>query len=235
MKKYVAMICVLMLLVLAACGQAKPAPAATAEPTATAEPSAAPTASAEPTPSAEPTATPSATPAPEAAARQDGERFEDVIILEGMEETVKYEHVRSDALGLEMDYEYESFVRHSEADREKFILQLDGVEDPEIYLEIVRTADSADAAAAAVSAELSKEYALSQDSYTLSRAGSCIRIDASAAADGSGTTDVLQTVYVIPTADGCLVATAHYTFDSADGFGTRFSYMVNSLSLLSSK
>ena len=27
--------------------------------------------------------------------RQNGERFEDVIILEGMEETVRYEHVRN--------------------------------------------------------------------------------------------------------------------------------------------
>ena len=48
---------------------------------------------------------PAATPAPApAAVRQDGERFEEVIILEGMEETVHYEHVRNEALGLEMDY-----------------------------------------------------------------------------------------------------------------------------------
>ena len=37
--------------------------------------------------------------------RQDGERFEGVIILEGMEETVRYEHVRNDTVGFEMDYD----------------------------------------------------------------------------------------------------------------------------------
>ena len=52
-----------------------------------------------------------------ASGRQDGERFESVIILEGMEETVKYEHVRNSAIGFEMDYDYESLVRRSEADR----------------------------------------------------------------------------------------------------------------------
>ena len=46
MKKYVAMICVLMLLVLAACGHAKPASDDAAKPTATAEPSATPAPSA---------------------------------------------------------------------------------------------------------------------------------------------------------------------------------------------
>ena len=46
--------------------------------------------------------------------KKDGERFEDVIILEGMEETVRYEHVRNDTIGIEMDYDYESFVRKSE-------------------------------------------------------------------------------------------------------------------------
>ena len=39
--------------------------------------------------------------------RQDGERFETTIILEGMEEKVRYEHIRDEALGFEMDYDYE--------------------------------------------------------------------------------------------------------------------------------
>ena len=72
------------------------------------------------------TEAPAAEPAvqPEAetvTGRQDGERFESVIILEGMEETVKYEHVRNSAIGFEMDYDYESLVRCSEADRECFV------------------------------------------------------------------------------------------------------------------
>ena len=43
--------------------------------------------------------------------RQVGERFEGTIILEGMDETVKYEHIRNDTLGFERDYDYENFGR----------------------------------------------------------------------------------------------------------------------------
>ena len=63
--------------------------------------------------------------------RQNGERFDDVIILEGMEETVHYEHLRNDVLGIEMDYDYENFVRHSEADREIFVSCWDDPDNPE--------------------------------------------------------------------------------------------------------
>ena len=34
--------------------------------------------------------------------------------------------------------------------------------------------------------------------------------------------DSMQTVYIIPAANGCLVAAAHYTVESAEGFGARF-------------
>ena len=63
--------------------------------------------------------------------RQDGERFEDVIILEGMEETVHYEHVRNEAVGVEMDYDYELFVRRSGPDGECFVSCWDRPESPE--------------------------------------------------------------------------------------------------------
>jgi hypothetical protein len=42
----------------------------------------------------------------------------------------------------------------------------------------------------------------------------------------------LQTVYIIPSGEGCLVATAHCTIESAEGFGARFSYMMNTLTLI---
>ena len=65
---------------------------------------------------------PEKTPEPEEkTGREDGERFEDTIMLEGMEETVKYEHVKDTAKGFEMDYDYESLTRLKEADREKFV------------------------------------------------------------------------------------------------------------------
>ena len=41
-------------------------------------------------------------------------------------------------------------------------------------------------------------------------------------------------VYIIPAPDGCRVATAHYSFESAEGFGRRFSYIVNTLTIIGS-
>ncbi len=163
--------------------------------------------------------------------RQDGERFEDVIMLEGMEETVRYEHVRNDKIGIEMDYDYESFERRSESDRERFVSRYDNPADPQDYLEVTYRAESADAAAAAVSEVLSKEYAIISAPYTLDHAGSCIRIDASATKDNQ-TPDLLQMVYIIPAGDGCIVGTSHYTFESAEGFGKRFSNIMNSLVII---
>ena len=164
--------------------------------------------------------------------RQDGERFEDVIILEGMEETVRYEHVRNDGIGFEMDYDYELFKRNSEPDCEGFVSCYDIPESPENYLEVRYNPHDAESVAAAVSAALSNEYEIIRESYTLDRAGSCIRIDASDGKGGTGTPDQLQMVYIIPAADGCRVATAHYSFESAEGFGRRFAYMMNTLSVL---
>ena len=87
---------------------------------------------------------------PAAPERQDGERFEDIIILEGMEETVQYEHVRSDGLGFEMDYDYENFVRRSEGDRECFVSNYDDPENPEYYLEVTCNPQDAETVAAAI-------------------------------------------------------------------------------------
>ena len=90
MKKTVVMIMLIAAFALSLTGCGK-APAA--QNTAPAE---AQTPAQETTPAAE---TPAAKPEAEAfPARADGERFEDVIMLEGMEETVQYEHVKSAAL-----------------------------------------------------------------------------------------------------------------------------------------
>ncbi|MBQ1413274.1 MAG: hypothetical protein IIY93_08805 [Clostridia bacterium] len=159
--------------------------------------------------------------------RQDGERFEDVIMIEGMEETVKYEHIRNDSVGIEMDYDYERFERHSESDRECFISIYDDPQNPQIYLEVTTSADDADTVAATIGETLSANYDIIKESITLDRAGDCILIDASNAKGNKGTPDLLQTVYIIPAADGCRIATAHYTFESAEGFGRRFNYIMN--------
>ena len=166
--------------------------------------------------------------------RQDGERFEDVIMIEGMEETVKYEHIRNDSVGIEMDYDYERFERHSESDRECFISIYDDPENPQIYLEVTTSPDDADTIAATIGETLSANYDIIKEPITLDRAGDCILIDASNAKGNKGTPDLLQTVYIIPADDGCRIATAHYTFESAEGFGRRFNYIMNTLVVIDS-
>ena len=81
--------------------------------------------------------------------RQDGERFEAVIVLEGMEETIRYEHVRNDMIGIEIDYDYEAFERRSESDCERFISRYDDPDEPLNYFEVTYSAQDADAVAAA--------------------------------------------------------------------------------------
>lgn len=164
--------------------------------------------------------------------RQDGERFEAVIMIEGMEETALYEHVINETAGFEMDYDYESLVRYSEADRERFISSWDDPENPEYYLEVTYSSEDAETVAAAISEELSKDYEITQGPMELGRAGSCIRIGASEVKGGGYTADQMQMVYIIPTDDGCRIATAHYGTDSADLFGARFRAMVNTLSVI---
>ena len=213
-------------------------PTPTTEPADTPAPSEAPETEVLETEAPEPEPPATETPEPEvpatepALARQNGERFEDVIILEGMEETVRYEHIRNDAIGIEMDYDYESFVRRSEPDRETFVSAYDDPEAPENYLEVTFSPEDAETTTASMTDTLSKHYDPTTASYTLDYAGDCIRIDASEANDGGGTPDQLQMVYVIPADDGCRIATAHYSFESAEGFGIRFSYIVNTLMVI---
>ena len=159
--------------------------------------------SATPAPTAASSTAPTAAPSPsQAAGRQDGERFDSVITIEGMEETVHYEHVKNETLGYEMDYDYEMFQRRSEAD-----------------------------AAAAISEELSDRYEVGRSTYTLEKAGDCIRLDASVDAnDPTRMAQQLQLVSVIPTSDGCFVVTEHYAIEGSEGFGRRFTYFLQSFS-----
>ena len=162
--------------------------------------------------------------------KQDGERFETVIMIEGMEETVQYEHVKNDAIGFEMDYDYNSLERYSEPERERFISPYDDPQDPWNYLEVTYSAENADTVSASVRETLSGDYdRIEQESYALDQAGECIKMDAFDVKDGAGT---LQTVYIIPASDGCRVVTAHYTLESAEGFGTRFHYLMQTFSVI---
>lgn len=181
---------------------------------------------------AAPAETAEAAAEPAAAGRQDGERFEETIQLEGMEETVRYEHVRNEALGFELDYEFEDLERRSEAECERFISRWDDPADPWNYLEVRSDTGSAERVASALAATLAGAYdTVETQEYTLARAGECLQIFASGAREGS-VPGSLQTVYVIPAGNGCLVAAAHYTYESAEGFGRRFEYMLDTLTAL---
>ena len=167
-----------------------------------------------------------------APVREDGERFESVIILEGMEETVQYEHIINEALGFEMDYDYESFERYSDPKMECFISVWDGPGNPENFLEVTCRAEDAESVAASVKAELSGEYDLTESTRELDRAGECIYIEASVLKGTNTMADQLQSVYIIPAPDGCFVATAHYAVEAAEGFARRFNYMINTISAI---
>ena len=171
----------------------------------------------------------------EQTGREDGERFEDTIILEGMEETVKYEHVKDTDTGFEMDYDYESFTRIKEADREKFVSVYDDPKDPQNYLEVLYVPQSPDTAEASISAELSETYEVVREDRTLEKAGRCAVLDASADKGGKTMPDRLQAVYIIPAGSGSIVARANYTAEAAEGFGRRFSYMLDTLCVTGQK
>ena len=164
--------------------------------------------------------------------RQDGERFETLIQIEGMEETVQYEHIRNNAVGIAMDYDFERFRRQSDLDRECFISVWDAYDAPENYLEVTYSAEDAETAAETARKALSQEYDLLESTRELARAGSCIRIEASVIKGTNHMADQLQAVYIIPAPDGCRVVTAHYAAEGAEGFGRRFSYMLNTLEVV---
>lgn len=221
--KRVLLLCIsVAALLLAACGMLNKTPEAAPQPTAAVLTPAPETA--QPTP-----IVPTPTPAP---VRQDGERFDAVIMLEGMEETVHYEHLKNETLGFEMDYDYESFVRQREADRETFISVYDKPDNPENFLEITAVPQDADAVAAFVSEALSREFDLTNVTRTLARAGECVRIEASVIKGTNRMAPQLQAVYIIPSGDGCLLATTHAAIEASEGFWRRFDYMLNTLSLL---
>ena len=174
---------------------------------------------------------------PAAAAESDlalrpGEHFEGTVTLEGMEQTVHYEAIRNDALGFEMGYDYENFVRHSEADRERFISAWDNPDNPEIYLEITHSSDDAETTAASIAETLSARYNVSRWEYTLDRAGDCIDLRGELDKEGQMSVWELQMVYIIPADDGCFVAWGHYTQESAEGCGARFRGMMHTFAVL---
>ena len=212
--KLLALVLSLTLLLAAAAGCAKgkeePQPAETESPVETAE-------AAEETPAIE---------------RQHGERFEDVIMIEGMEETIKLEHFVNETAGLAMDYDYESFVCRASSDRLQIVSAYDDPETPENYIEVPYCPDDAETVADAIEKALSAYYAVSRDTAVLKSGVECIHMDASATPDGAYTADVLQAVYVIPADDGCRVAHLRYLPEGSDGFGRRLAYLASTVTVM---
>lgn len=174
-----------------------------------------------------------AQPAPAAATgRQDGERFDAVIYLEGMEETVHYEHLCNTALGFEMDYDYESFQRLSGVDRERYVSVWDNAAAPENYLDVMSFASDAEIVANWYRAALADTYDLLENTRELQNAGTCLYIEASVLKGTNQMGDEIQTLTIIPAPDGCRVGLAHYVTEAAEGFGRRFSNMLNTLCVM---
>jgi len=181
---------------------------------------------------AAPTASPEPTAQQERIERQAGERYEGSFTFQGVEETARYERIRSDTLGFEMDYDYEAFKRQSEADRERFISAWDDPARPVNYLEVTARAEDAETTAAAIGELLSDRYEVRTETVTLDRAGSCISVDATLAKGGKNTADEPRHLYVFPKANGCLVAETRYDVVESDYFGMRFRYFLNTFSLI---
>ena len=234
MKKTIAACLCISALLLSGCGNTRQAeseaPAAAPQITASVP------ASAESTPTPAVTDTPAplpATPAPTAApTRQNGERFETTIMLEGMEEKVNYEHIRNDTLGIEMDYDYEAFTRQSTPERERFVSSWDNPESPENYLEIIYSPENAETIAAFVSSRFSNEYDITRVTRNLTHVGECTRIEASVLKGTNRMADQIQAVYIIPAADGCRVASAYYVTAASEGFAHRLDYMLDTLAVI---
>ncbi len=170
-------------------------------------------------------------PAPSYPLRQVGERFEETITILGMEETAHYEHIRSEAFGFEMDYDYELFTRYSGDDCERFVSVWDDPGNIENYLEI--RSDTRDAALVtdAVLETLSNDYDLIRVTRNLERAGSCVRIEASVIKNTNRMAEQLQAVYIIPAPDGCRIATEHCFITESEGFFKRFDCMLDTLTV----
>ncbi len=161
--------------------------------------------------------------------RADGERFDGTIMLEGMEETVHYEHVVNNDLGFEIDYEYEDLNRKTLADREIFISVYDDENDPSNYLEVSQSDLPVDTVITNLKTELSQKADIETETRTLENAGEVTYIEASSK-DGN-MLDQIQSVYVIPAGNGTIVARCHFSIEAAEGFGSRFRQMLNTLVL----
>ncbi len=167
-----------------------------------------------------------------ASGRKDGERFEDEIMMEGMAEPVVYEHAISTTGGFEIDFEYDSLVRNSGTDEESFISKYDDPKAPMNYLVVKHVSEDAESTLAELSESLSADFEeVTTEEAELKGTGKCQCLIALGVKNKELPAGALKSVYIIPAAGGCIIAEANYTIESAEGFGTRFINMINTLTL----
>lgn len=162
--------------------------------------------------------------------RKDGERFETEIMIEGMTETVGYEHAISKTVGCELDYEYDSLVRNSGSDNECFMSKYDDPKDPMNYLLIKHADNDAETTLAELKGSLSDDFdEVNTEEAELDGVGKCECITASGVKNNKLPAGAMRRVYIIPADKGCITAEVNYTIESAEGFGTRFIDILNTL------
>ncbi len=164
--------------------------------------------------------------------RKDGERFESEIMMEGMIETVEYEHAVSKSMGFELDYEYDSLLRNSGSDEESFMSKYDDPKDPYNYLLVKLSEIDAESTLAELKESLAGDFdEVTTEETELEGTGKCQCLIALGVKNKELPDGALKRVYIIPTGKGCIIAEANYTIESAEGFGTRFVNMINTLTL----
>lgn len=161
--------------------------------------------------------------------RENGERFEETIMIEGVEETVQYEHYVDTTIGFEIDYEYYELGRSASKEDVTFFSMYDDPNNLENYLEITYSPDDVDLTASNLTSEYSSNFEVIQSSETLNNGVTCTTLALLNPEDGSKN---IQMIYVIPADDGCRVAAAHYTVESMEGFGRRFERTVRSINVI---
>ena len=104
-------------------------------------------------------------------------------------------------------------------------------EKPDNYIELTFRKGDEETVTASVKTELSKKYKQveAEQQFRLDSAGECTRIVTSGARKNNALPDSLMTVYIIPAAGGCLVASVHCTVESAEGFGVRLNCIANTI------
>ncbi len=164
---------------------------------------------------------------------RDGDRFEKTIMIEGTEVTVQVEHAINRAVGFELDYEYEDLQRRVEGNLETFLSVYDDPEHPWNFLDIVFFEGDVAETTEQVVAELEGDYeSVETEDGELENAGACTLVHASGDKTSDPIPGALVTVYIIPRGNGCIVASAHCTYESAGGFGKSFDAMMNSLMVI---